>query len=238
MASSSHHGHDKATADRLSRFFAARPRVDSQAGQRSRLLRHVLVFLVLLLLGLVLLWPVFNERSDSITLSYKDIQLGGEQIRMQNARYSGSDLRDRPFMISADLALQEGVNAEKALLTGVKAQIEISDDNMVRVSAGEGVYRRLEEKLVLDGGIHFESDSGYELSVERAEVDLSSGIAQAASPVSGSAPFGSFSAESFALDSRARSLELQGRVRVRLEPGGKRGTGGATPDEAAAGSSQ
>lgn len=225
MVSRSEQGHDRATADRLSRFFAARPRMDGHAGRGSRLLRRVLPLAFLLLLGTVLLWPVFNERSDSITLSYEDLQLGGEQIRLQNARYSGSDLRDRPFMVSADLALQEGVNADRALLTGVKAQIEISEGDMVTVTAGEGVYRRLEEKLVLDGGIHLNSDSGYMLSVERAEVDLSSGLAQGESPVSGSAPFGSFSAQGFTLDARARSLELQGHVRVRLEPGGQT-TGG------------
>lgn len=219
------HADEKATADRLSRFFAARPRADGRTGRSSRLLRRVLPVAVLLLLGLVLLWPVFNERSDSITLSYEDLQMGGEQIRMENARYSGSDISDRPFMISADLALQEGVNADRALLTGVKAEIEISEGDMVAVTAGEGVYRRLEEKLVLDGGIHLQSGSGYMLSVERAEVDLSSGLAQGASPVSGSAPFGSFSAQSFTLDARARSLELQGHVRVRLVPGGQASSG-------------
>lgn len=206
--------------DRLSRFFAARPRLEGRVGHGGRIMRRILPLGVGLLLVAVIAWPMINRESGSITLTYSELRTGGEQIRMENARYTGTDMRDRPFAVSADLAVQEGVNADRVLLTGVHAEIEGGADDMLTVTAGEGVFRRSEDSLVLDGGINLNSDSGYMLSVERAEVDLASGVAGGQSPVSGAAPFGHFSADGFTLDSRERVLNLEGRVRVRMEPEG------------------
>lgn len=206
--------------DRLSRFFAARPRLEGRVGHGGRIMRRVLPLGVGLLLVAIIAWPMINRESGSITLTYSELRTGGEQIRMENARYTGTDMRDRPFAVSADLAVQEGVNADRVLLTGVHAEIEAGADDMLTVTAGEGVFRRSEDSLVLDGGINLNSESGYMLSVENAEVDLGSGIAQGQSPVSGAAPFGHFSADGFTLHARERVLNLEGRVRVRLEPEG------------------
>src|SRR5690606_30971948 len=102
--------------DRLSRFFAARPRLEGRVGHGGRIMRRVLPLGVGLLLVAIIAWPMINRESGSITLTYSELRTGGEQIRMENARYTGTDMRDRPFAVSADLAVQEGVNADRVLL--------------------------------------------------------------------------------------------------------------------------
>jgi len=220
--------------DRLSRFFAARPRLEGRVGHGGRILRIVVPTGVGLLLLLVVAWPMINRESSSITLTYSELRTGGEQIRMENARYTGTDLRDRPFAVSAKLAVQEGVNADRVLLTGVHAEMEAGEDDLLTVTAGEGVFQRSSDSLVLDGGINLTSESGYMLSVEQAEVNLGTGIAEGRSPVSGAAPFGHFSADGFTLQARERILSLEGRVRVRLEPAGMKVAPAASRSEGAA----
>jgi lipopolysaccharide export system protein LptC len=178
--------------------------------------------------ALVVLWPMLQDTGTNITLSYKDIESHGEQIRMIGARYAGTDLKNRPFEISADLAVQDRPNAVEVGLSGVKASIDLGAQGRVTVVGREGVYRPEQERLEVKGGIELSADTGYKLSAAAAEVDLKTGQGRGAQAVSGEAPFGSFSANGFAINVYDRTLVLDGGVKVRLDPGELDGQDGPT----------
>jgi len=213
------HGRPSPEAEeRLGQFFSERPAAEADESVTKWLKRGLPIAAVVLVI-VVVLWPILNDTGTSITLSYEAVQRHGEQIRMVGAKYTGTDIKDRPFELSADLAVQEGPKAEKVTLEGVRASLDTGERGKVTVAGKSGVYRPKAERLVVEGGIELASDTGYVLSAEAAEVDLKTGTGRSATPVSGSAPFGSFSANSFEINVRDRLLKLEGGVRVRLNPG-------------------
>ncbi len=192
---------------------------DSDSAARSRLLKRVLPITTGILVVVMLAWPLLSKRADNVSLSFKEIARRGEQVRVVGAHYMGTDVLNRPFEISAETAVQDGVDAEEANLTGIKASIEISPDETVTVTGGEGIYARRKDHLSLTRGIVFSTDSGYRIDSEKADIDLAAGVATSKSAVKGAASFGSFSANGFTLDAKKQSLVLDGGVKVRLEPG-------------------
>ncbi|MDA5192988.1 LPS export ABC transporter periplasmic protein LptC [Govanella unica] len=206
-------------ADRLSRFFAVRQRGDRESAERSRILKKILPWVTGVVLVALLSWPFINQHSESITLSYKDLIGQSEQVRIKGAHYTGVDARDRPFEVMADEGLQERTDSDYATLTKVEASMELSPQDKVAVTGGTGKYDRAKERLSLASGITLDSSTGYKLQTDQAEVDLATKVASGTVDVTGSAPFGSFSAKGFTLKLDDRQLTLEGNVKVKLDPG-------------------
>lgn len=209
--------------DRLSRFFAVRQRGDRESAERSRILKKILPWVTGVVLVSLLAWPFINQHSDSITLSYKDLIGQSEQVRIMGAHYTGTDARNRPFEVSAAEGLQERTDSDYATLTKVEASMQLNPVDRVSVTGGTGNYDRAKDHLRLANGITLDSSNGYKLKTERADVNLATKVATGTMDVSGSAPFGSFSAHGFTLNADSRQLTLEGGVRVKLDPG-KRAT--------------
>lgn len=199
-------------------FFSDRPAAED-GGRLALWLKRVLPIAVAAALALVVLWPMLQNTGTNITLSYKDIEAHGEEIRMTGAKYAGTDAKNRPFEISADLAVQDSPKAMAVNLDGVQASIDLGDQGKVTVLGRKGIYRPKEEQLDVKGGIELTSDTGYRLSATNAQVDLRTGQGRSDLPVSGAAPFGAFAADSFEINVHDRTLVLDGGVKVRLEPG-------------------
>jgi lipopolysaccharide export system protein LptC len=195
--------------DRLMDFFSDRPAAE-ESGRAALWLKRLLPIAVVIALAVVVLWPSIQDTGTNITLSYKDIETHGEEIRMTGAKYAGTDAKNRPFEVSADLAVQDSPKAVTVALDGVKASIDLGD---------QGIYRPKDEQLDIKGGIELTSDTGYRLSASDAHVNLKTGQGHSDLPVSGAAPFGAFSANGFDINVHDRTLVLDGSVKVRLEPG-------------------
>lgn len=227
-------GPSEAGTDRMTRFFAVKSRGGRESAERSRILKKVLPWVTGVVLVAVLAWPFINQRSDSITLSYKDLISQGEQVRIIGAHYTGTDTKNRPFEVNAAEGMQERTDSDHASLTRVEARLQVSATDSVAVTGGTGAYDRARDHLGLAGGITLNSTSGYKLETEKADVDLAAGVAKGTTDVSGAAPFGSFSAKGFTLGLEDRHLTLEGGVRVKLDPG-KRKTDPVRPEPDKAG---
>ncbi|MEX1146756.1 MAG: LPS export ABC transporter periplasmic protein LptC [Sphingomonadales bacterium] len=206
--------------DELSHFFADRPGGrDYRPPRAMRLAKIVLPVAAVAMLAVVVLWPFLSQYEDSVTLSYRTLERSGDEIRMDEPRYLGTDSRNRPFEVAASRASQQGVDAREVNLEGVRANIRLDGGDTVSVAASSGIYMRDSEQLELHRGVQLRAAGGYSFSGDYLSLNLNEGWASGGGQVSGAAPFGIFTADAFSVDLSGRSAALEGRVRVRLDPG-------------------
>lgn len=206
--------------EELAEFFANRPDVDDSRLERGvRLSKVALPVFAAALLGLIVAWPFLSSRESSVTLSYRELEKSGDEIRMVEPHYLGTDDRNRRFEIAADLAVQQGINANEVNLDGVRARLKLESGDDVTAAAARGVYRPDDERLTLDQGIRLQAGGGYSFEGDHLTLDLNEGVMNGGGGIAGAAPFGSFAAEDFSADVSGRSVALEGKVKVRLDPG-------------------
>jgi len=206
--------------DELAEFFASRPEVSNRGfAAKVRLTKAVLPLVALVLLAAVVVWPLLSRQESSVTLSYSALEQSGDEIRMVEPHYLGTDNKDRPFMIAASAAVQQGVNAKEVVLDEVRASLRLNGGDDVTAAATRGVYMPDEERLELSDGIHLEAGGGYSFDGDSLSLEINEGRVKGAGGVNGKAPFGVFEANEFSADIAGRSLALDGKVRVRLDPG-------------------
>lgn len=204
----------------LAEFFANRPDVENTGFARKiQIIKFGLPIAALGLLAIVVAWPFLSKQETSVTLSYRALEQSGDEIRMMEPHYMGRDARDRPFEIAASEAVQKGVDASEVELEGVRASLRLNGGDDVTAAATRGVYLPDQERLMLSNGIRLRAGGGYSFDGDRLTLDINEGRAEGTGGVAGAAPFGTFKADDFTADVEGRSLALDGRVRVRLDPG-------------------
>lgn len=172
------------------------------------------------LIIIVIAWPYLNGREDGIPLSFASIGLGlDEKLFMTNARYMGSDSKDQPYTLTAELMTEEEGVIDAIRLTKPQADILLNNGSWLALSADTGVLIREDEQLTLEGGVNFFSDGGYEFRTQRAVINLASKSAHGEQPITGQGPFGTFNADSFRLEDQGSSMFFEGNVRLIYYPG-------------------
>jgi lipopolysaccharide export system protein LptC len=168
---------------------------------------------------LVFAWPHLTEqdgrfRIGPVAISPED----AENFRMLNARYTGVDRRSRPYAITANSADQKSADARVVNLDKPKADILLSDQSWIALTAEDGIFDRESQILELTGAVNLFHDSGYEFHTTSAIFDLMAGDAIGQEQVSGQGPFGQLSAEGFRIHNQGERIELVGQAKIIVHP--------------------
>ncbi len=171
------------------------------------------------LTALVVAWPLLSGRDEGVPISFADVEFTGpETPLMSNARYLGTDGRDRPFSITADTVTQAAEDEDTIHFTAPKADMLLDDGTWVALTADRGTLHRATNTMELDGAVNIFSDEGYEFRTERAEIDIDANTAWGDRPIEGQGPLGTLNADTFRLDNAAGRLLFEGRVRMIIYP--------------------
>ena len=135
---------------------------------------------------------------------------------MVNARFMGSDKKNQPFSITADLAKNLLLGKTNIELEMPKADITVRDGTWLVLTADTGVYNQSGKTLSLEGKVNLFHDSGYEFNTAAADIDLNGGVAKGTVPVSGQGPFGHLEAEGFIIENKGSSIYFIGRSKLIL----------------------
>ena len=192
---------------------------------RSRYTRYVSAMKLVLpvvactLAVLVVAWPQFDDprRVSKLKATSVNIDNVGGQ-RVINARYSGTDRRDRPFVVTAEEALQSDADPENIRLKNPQADLAMQGGTWLAVTAPEGRLRKEGKMLALFGGISLFRDDGYEMRTDRATVNLKDGTAQGNQTVWGQGPFGTLRAAGFKILESGQRVVLTGKSKVTFKP--------------------
>ena len=186
----------------------------------ARLMRYALPIVAIVLLAIVVVWPLISGREDGFRLSFTpaDPSDSGPLV-MENARYIGIDSRNQSYTVIAEQAIQESAEADLIELVTPKADIILSDNGWLALTADRGNYFRSSEILDLAGRVNSFSDKGFEMRTEAARVELAQGRASGSLPVEGQGPLGVLDAVGFELIDGGAIIRFGGPVRLVIYPG-------------------
>ena len=216
------------TGRRYARDWTARVRETAlDAHQYTRfvsLMKRALPLAASLLIATVLIFSFIPRQSDKISMAYQQLGRINNDLAMIKPRLSGTDTKGNPFVVTADIAVQDARNTRRARLRNIEADMSIDRQRWLNASATTGLYDMDEGSLVLDDGISVYSDSGYELHTKSGHVDLKTGIVRGQREVQGQGPLGTFRADHFELQRASRKILLDGNVRMTMYLQNSKGT--------------
>ena len=171
--------------------------------------------------GLILAWPGTYEDPQEIALTFAETgSTDAKTPGMANARYIGTDADNRPFLVTADQAIQDPAQPDLIDMVALQADMTLDNGMWVSVMASHGRYDRARQVLQLAGSVNIFSDIGYEFHAETARVDLQDNVAESDAPVKGHGPFGTLRADRFRIVDQGKRLLFNDNVRMTIRPRG------------------
>ncbi|MBT4042007.1 MAG: LPS export ABC transporter periplasmic protein LptC [Rhodospirillaceae bacterium] len=191
-----------------------------QSARYSRFVGMMKLLLPVLALGLVVavvIWPNEFSETTGFHLSYAAPEEGGgAELAMLRPRYLGTDARNRPFLVTADRAVQDPNDQRLITLDRLQADMSMANGEWFTILADTGIYHQQRQYLQLQGAINLFSDQGYEFNAQAIEIDLSNGRATTDQPVRGQGPFGTLRADHMVVEDYGQRLFFKGNVKMHL----------------------
>lgn len=207
------------------------PLAPANAGARSRprafdprysrfvsLAKRILPAVAGTLLLLVAAWPRLEGALERVHFSLPRIDLREAQdLRMVQARYSGVDRQNRPFVVTAEVARQNPNADDLISLEGPKGDMTTRNGSWFEVTGYTGVYQPQTQLLDLFGDVQLFQDKGNEFRTDSAHVEMASGNAEGQEPVEGQGPFGHITGQGFRILDHGDTIIFTGRSHLELE---------------------
>ena len=202
----------------------SRPRANPDVCKSRRysrfvgLMKFLLPLVAVALVGLIIAWPRLDSGDTGFRFSFADLERDADGTPgVSRARFAGADAQSRPFLITAERAVQmQGFDV--FVLTGLQADIAAGDGTWLSITAGAGTFHRGDRVLMLEGAIDIFTNLGYELHATDATLDMDDGVMRSKLPIEGHGPLGSLRADTLRYSTADKSLHLAGAVRVVLNP--------------------
>ncbi|MDP9163477.1 MAG: LPS export ABC transporter periplasmic protein LptC [Pseudomonadota bacterium] len=183
-----------------------------------RLLKLGLPALGLILLLLLAIAPFSKKSEVSFLLDKNKADKASERMRVEAARYTGSDDKGQPFEINADQAVQHSSAVRVVDINGMNARVGL-DQGPVSIAADNGHYDLDAQKVGVPGAVRVRDDKGYHLDTSGVTVDLKRKQLESGGSVSGTMKLGTFSADHMTADLGNRTVTLSGGARLKIVQG-------------------
>jgi lipopolysaccharide export system protein LptC len=180
------------------------------------LAKRVLSLGAFLIIAAVLAFFFVARAPRQLSLTYEKLGHVKDDLSMVKPRLTGADTKGNPFVITADMAVQDAKNPKRATLRNIDADLALDKTTWLNARARSGTVDMGTGQLELAGGIDLFTDSGYELHTESASMNLKQNIVHGHQQVTGQGPDGKLSADSFHADRNAGLLTLSGHVRMQF----------------------
>ena len=183
------------------------------------IMKFLLPSIAFILVSLLLIWPEINLSKKEFSLKFSSINPANPtQPMMINARFVGTDSKNQPFSITADLAKNILLSGSSLELEMPKADIGIKDGTWLAIIANTGIYDQNKKTLKLKGSVNLYHDTGYEFNTESAIIDIENGIASSDSNVTGQGPFGNLIAEGLKISNKGGQFLFSGKSKLIIYP--------------------
>jgi lipopolysaccharide export system protein LptC len=197
----------------------SRPRINLRYSRFVALMKLALPVAALGLLLLVSTWPRLESVFQSVHLTPPRFDADeARDLRMVQARYSGFDRENRPYVITADVARQSPSSDDLIAMEGPKGTLTTATGGWVELTAVTGVYRSQVQLLDLFGDVHVSRDKGEQFESDNAHVDMKAGSAGGDDPVTGHGPFGEATGDGFRIFDHGSTMILTGHATLLLRP--------------------
>ena len=170
-----------------------------------------------ILAAFLVMAPLTMGGDASFVLDKNKVDVAQERMKIQAARYRGTDGKGQPFALNAGSAVQKSSAEPVVRISDLAAAIRLSD-GLARLTAPSGRYDMDREQVDVDGPIALRGPNNYSLDTNDATVDLKSRQLRSQGAVSGTVRQGVFRADRMRADLESRTVTLEGNARLRINP--------------------
>ena len=200
----------------------ARKRHWAEPGSRHdglvRTAKFVLPILILALLVILAIAP-FDKRGDTSFMFDKNkVDAAQERMRVEAARYTGTDDKGQKFSINADRAIQPTSDRPVVDIQGMRARLDL-ERGPLSIVALKGHYNLDQQKVAIDGPVRVAGPDGYRLATRDVGIDLKNRNLASRGRVVGDMRLGHFEAGRMTANLGTREVVLTDGVRLKIKQG-------------------
>jgi lipopolysaccharide export system protein LptC len=203
---------------------SAKPRWARPGSGHDRLVRWSKVALpsaVGVIVAVLAVAPLHKKGDVSFILDKNKVQSAPEQMRVEGARYTGTDEKGQQFVMTANRAVQRSSENPIVDIAGMFARIDQAHGPMV-VSADHARYNLESQRVAVDGPVHVSGADGFRLNTSNVLVDLKTQRLATQAPAEGATNLGQFRANRVTADLTTHTVVLQGGARLKIVQGAVR----------------
>lgn len=184
--------------------------------RRVRFLRVALPLGVVAALGVTVAINYLDPFTLAVDLPFDlgRVSLSGTQVKMEFPRLHGFTADNRGYDVSAFSASQDLTQPNRITLDKIEAKLELADKGWANLTAIGGSYDTKTENLTLDGGVIFDTSSGYGGRLKEAEIDVKGGTLVSKSPVELTYLDGKLTADTLEVSQKDSRALLVGNVQL------------------------
>jgi lipopolysaccharide export system protein LptC len=173
------------------------------------------------LLAILFLAPLDRKGDVSFIHDKKKVDSAPERMRVESARYSGTDDKGQMFEMIANRAVQPSSDTPIVAINGMLARLEQQQGPMT-IAADKGRYNIDTQQVSIDGPVSVKGNDGFTLNTSDVLVDLKQRELASQGPAQGAMRLGQFRANQIRADLDERKVVLDGGVRLKIVQGAVR----------------
>jgi len=211
-------------ADGAVRGPVGKPRWAEPGSAHDRVVRWSKILLpsaVGVLIAVLALAPLDKKGDVSFILDKKKVQSAPERMRVEEARYTGTDDKGQQFTMTADRALQRSSNTPLVDISGMYATLSMEQGPLV-LTANQGRYNLDTQQVDVLGPINAQGADGWHLMTRDVTVDLKQRQLASHGPAVGQMRLGQFRANRIRADLGTHTVVLDGGARLKIVQGAVR----------------
>jgi lipopolysaccharide export system protein LptC len=173
------------------------------------------------LLAVLMVAPLDKKGDVSFILDKKKVDSAPERMRVEAARYTGTDDKGQLFEIVANRAIQRSADTPLVDITGMFARLNQAQ-GPVLIAADTGRYNIDTQRVAIDGPVKVVGADGFRLLTSDVLVDLKQRQLPTRGPAEGAMRLGQFRANQIHADLGERTVVMDGGVRLKIVQGAVR----------------
>jgi lipopolysaccharide export system protein LptC len=173
------------------------------------------------LLVMLALAPLHRKGDDSFILDKKKVQSAQERMRVEAARYTGTDNKGQQFVMTANSAVQRSSDTPIVDMRGMLARLQQPQGPMI-IAADQARYNLDTQKVAVLGPVKVAGAEGFQLSTSDVIVDKKARQLASQGPAEGAMRLGQFRADHIRADLATHTVVLEGGARLKITQGAVR----------------
>jgi lipopolysaccharide export system protein LptC len=173
------------------------------------------------LLVVLALAPLDKKGDVSFILDKKKVQSAPERMRVEEARYTGTDDKGQQFTMTAGRAVQRSSDTPLVDISGMFARLNLEQGPLL-IAANQGRYNLDTQQVGVVGPINVHGADGWQLQTRDVTVDLKQRQLASQGPAEGQMRLGQFRANRIRADLGTHTVVLDGGARLKIVQGAVR----------------
>jgi len=169
------------------------------------------------LLGLLMAWPRLVPKTEEFQVAFANFNAKSIDTQsMLNPRYFGTDDKNQPFTLTAEVGTQVDQDLQAIALDRPVADLVKQRGGSIVINSDLGVFQQKANTLELYGHVDLYQDKGYEVHSDSAHVDIGSRDAHGEETTHGLGPAGVVDGEGFRLWDGGSRIMFTGKAKAVL----------------------